>query len=100
MTKKIKKIFNTAKSVIFFDPGTLFKEERHLLNEPFYLESPSVGKAVLLIHGWSTTPYEVRRLGIYLNENGYTVYGPMLSGHGTVPKDLEEMAWTVWLADV
>lgn len=99
MANKIKKIFNTAKSVIFFDPRTLFGEEKHLLNEPFYFEGNN-GKAILLIHGWSTTPYETRRLGVYLNENGYTVYGPMLSGHGTVPKDLEGIHWTVWFSDV
>jgi carboxylesterase len=55
---------------------------------------------VLLIHGWTSTPYEVRRLGKYLNENGYTVLGIQLSGHGTVPKDLENVKWQTWLEDV
>ncbi|EKE15519.1 MAG: hypothetical protein ACD_11C00146G0006 [uncultured bacterium] len=106
MTDKIKRIFNKAKSVIFFDPLALFKEEKHLLDKPFYFEGLSAeeaggnGEAVLLIHGWSTTPYEIRRLGTFLNENGYTVSGPMLSGHGTVPRDLEEMRWTTWFDDV
>ncbi len=88
----VKKIINTAKSVLFADPELLYKEERHLVNQPFYFQGTN-GKAVLLIHGWSSVPYEVRRLGVYLYENGYTVSGPLLSGHGTVPKDLENIKW-------
>jgi len=99
MTKRIKKILNTVKSVLFLDPQALFNEEKHLLDKPFYFKGEG-GKAVLLIHGWSTTPYEVRRLGKYLNENGYSACGPMLSGHGTVPKDLEGIDWKIWLEDV
>lgn len=99
MVKKIKKIFDKAKSVVFFEPSTLFNEEKHLLDKSFHFEGEN-GRAVLLVHGWSTTPYEVRRLGAYLNENGYTACGPMLSGHGTVPKDLEGMSWQVWFEDV
>lgn len=99
MTDPIKKIYKKAKSIIFADPKLLYKKERHLVNQPFYFEGIN-GKAVLLIHGWSSVPYEVRRLGKYLNENGYTVSGPMLSGHGTVPKDLENIKWTDWLEDI
>lgn len=99
MNPAVKKIVNTAKSVLLADPNLLYKEERHLINQPFYFEGTN-GKAVLLIHGWSSVPYEVRRLGVYLNENGYTVSCPLLSGHGTVPKDLENVKWTEWLADI
>ena len=87
------------KSVLFSDPQLLYKEERYLLNKPFYFEGNN-NRAVLLIHGWSSTPYEVRRLGKYLNEAGYTVSGPQLRGHGTVPKDLENVKWTDWLSDL
>ncbi len=99
MTDPIKKIYKKAKSILFSDPELLYKEERNLANQPFYFEGNN-NKAVLLIHGWTSVPYEVRRLGKYLNENGYTVSGPMLSGHGTVPKDLENIKWTDWLEDV
>ena len=92
-------IYEKVKSVLFADPELLYKEERDLLNKPFYFPGTN-GKAVLLIHGWTSTPYEVRRLGLYLNENGYTVSGPMLKGHGTVPKDLEKVLWTEWLRDI
>lgn len=94
----VKRIYKKVKGVLFADPELLYKEELHLLNQPFKFLGTN-GKAVLLIHGWTSVPYEVRRLGKYLNENGYTVYGPMLSGHGTVPKDLEKVRWTDWLKD-
>lgn len=99
MTEKVKKILQAAKQVIFPDPKLLYEKERHLLNQPFYFEGNN-DKAVLLIHGWSSVPYEVRRLGKFLNENGYTVSGPMLRGHGTVPKDLENIKWNEWLEDI
>jgi carboxylesterase len=95
----VKKLYKTVKSVLFADPNLLIKEERRLVNQPFYFEGRN-GKAVLLIHGWTSTAYEVRRLGIYLNENGYTVSGPMLRGHGTVPNDLKNVRWTDWLEDI
>lgn len=88
-----------AKSVLFADPKLLYKEERHLVNQPFFFEG-SNGKGVLLVHGWTSTPYEVRRLGKFLNENGYTVSGIQLSGHGTVPKDLEGVGYETWVEDI
>ncbi|HEX8974279.1 MAG TPA: alpha/beta fold hydrolase [Patescibacteria group bacterium] len=103
MVKRLIKIAGkaagTAKGVLFADPDLLYSEERHLVNQPFFFEGTN-GKGVLLVHGWTSTPYEVRRLGKYLNENGYTVYGLQLSGHGTVPKDLENVKWSTWIQDV
>jgi carboxylesterase len=93
------KAVGKAKNVIFADPRLLYDEERNLINKPFFFEGTN-GKGVLLVHGWTSTPYEVRRLGKYLNENGYTVLGIQLTGHGTVPKDLEGVKWGQWLNDV
>lgn len=47
--------------------------------------------AILLIHGFTGSPAELRLLGGYLNDHGFTVYAPLLSGHGLTP---EEMAKT------
>lgn len=99
MRDRVKKMFHGTKSVLFTDPLLLYKKEQHLLNKSFYFKGTN-NKAVLLIHGWTSVPYEVRRLGKYLNENDYTVYGPMLSGHGTVPKNLENIKWGEWVEDV
>lgn len=97
--KQVKKVLKTVKGVLFADPKLLYKEERHLVNQPYYFPGTN-GKGVLLVHGWTSTPYEVRRLGKYLNENGYTAMGIQLKGHGTVPKDLENVKWTEWLEDI
>lgn len=106
LIKLAGKAVGKAKSILFSDPKLLYKEQRDLINQPFFFDGPSTAEAginekgVLLVHGWSSTAYEVRRLGKYLNENGYTVYGLMLSGHGTVPKDLEDVTAQDWIDDV
>ena len=100
LLKLTEKAASKAKSILFADPKLLYKEERHLVNQPFLFEGGTKDKGVLLVHGWTSTPYEVRRLGKFLNENGYTVYGLMLTGHGTVPKDLEDVEYTEWIKDI
>lgn len=103
MVKRLVKLaeFATekAKSILFADPVALYGEERRLLNQPFFFAG-TTKKGVLLVHGWSSTPYELRRLGKYLNESGYTVLGIQLTGHGTVPKDLEDISSEQWVEDV
>jgi carboxylesterase len=94
--QKVGKIMKKARGAVFADPHKLYREELALTDKPFYFEGNNE-KAVLLIHGWTAVPYELRRLGKYLNENGYTASGLMLPGHGTVPKDLEEIKWEDWL---
>lgn len=95
----VKELLKSVKSILFADPKLLYKEEIGLINQPFYFPGTN-GKAVLLVHGWTSTPYEVRRLGKYLNEQGYVVYAPLLKGHGTIPKDLETVKWQDWLKDI
>lgn len=95
----VKSIYKKVKSIIFANPRELFEKERDLVDKPFYFEG-SNEEAILLIHGWTSVSYEVRRLGKYLNENGYTASGPMLRGHGTVPENLKEVKWEDWLADI
>jgi carboxylesterase len=99
LVKLAEKAVGTAKNILFADPELLYEEERHLLNQPFFFEGTN-GKCVLLVHGWTSTAYEVRRLGKYLNENGFTVSGPMLRGHGTKPEDLDNLKWQDWLEDL
>jgi len=99
MVKKIlKRIKRGKKSILSANPYLLHEKEKGLVKKSFYFPG-SNGRAVLLLHGWSTTPYELRRLGGFLNEAGYTVYGPLLSGHGTVYTDLENVRYEDWLRD-
>jgi len=99
IVKLTEKAIGRAKDIFFADPKLLYEEERHLVNEPFFFEGTN-RKGVILIHGWTATPYEVRRLGKYLNGEGFSVSGPMLRGHGTKPEDLENVRWQDWLEDL
>ncbi len=99
IVKFAEKAAGKAKNILFADPKLLYEKERQFLNQPFFWQGTN-GKGVLLVHGWTSTPYEVRRLGKYLNENGFTVSGIQLTGHGTVPKDLEDVNWQIWLDDI
>ncbi len=52
--------------------------------------------AVLLVHGFTGTPYIFRELGESLAKLGYTVSAPLLAGHGTHPSDLAKTNWQDW----
>ncbi len=64
--------------------------------DSFVLDGGPVG--VLLIHGFTGDPWEVRGLGDALHAKGYTVYAPLLPGHGAKPEALEGVTWPQWLA--
>lgn len=53
---------------------------------------------VLLIHGFTGTPSEVRHLGEYLRDKGYTVKGILLKGHGTTPEDMRKCSYRDWIS--
>ena len=53
-------------------------------------------KGVLLVHGFTGSPSELRELGEILARDGYTVLGLRLAGHGTTPDDLEQVTYTQW----
>ncbi len=61
----------------------------------FFLPSGSTG--VLLVHGFSGSPPEMRGLGDYLFNHGYTVLGVRLAGHGTTPEDMEKSSLKDWI---
>lgn len=61
---------------------------------PFAFSSGETG--VLLIHGFTGAPTEMRPLGEYLASHGYTVRGPLLPGHGTKAEDLNAVSWKDW----
>lgn len=57
-------------------------------------------KGVLLIHGLTGSPAEMRYLGKQLHRRGFTVYAPMLPGHGQGLKELLATRWQDWAAGV
>ena len=68
-----------------FEPG----------GEPFLLEGGKRG--CLLIHGFTGSPEEMRPLGDRLNEEGYTVLGVRLAGHGIHPDAMNAVTWHDWV---
>lgn len=64
----------------------------------FLLEGGPVG--VLLIHGLTGTPNEMRILGLGLKRAGFTVMGVQLAGHCGTTEDLVETGWRDWYASV
>lgn len=68
--------------------------------EPFFLLGDSAKPACLLIHGFTGTPKEMRWMGEYLNQQGYTCLGVRLAGHATNPEDMIRSRWTDWTASV
>lgn len=69
-----------------------------LSTEPFELEGGPAG--VLLVHGWTGSPLQVRPLGHHLHREGYSVRGIRLPGHGTSVEDLARRRWQEWQGTV
>jgi len=69
--------------------------QSHLDPSAFFLQGGS-STGVLLIHGFTGAPPEMRLIGDYLNERGYTVSGPLLPGHGTTVEDMNRCTWRDW----
>lgn len=65
---------------------------------PFFF--PGGRNGVLLIHGFTGAPTEMRPLGEYLHQRGFTVSGPLLPGHGTSVEDLADRKWSEWVMAV
>lgn len=63
-------------------------------SEPFFKPGGPVG--CLLVHGFTGMPYEMRGLGDFLADKGYTVYGARLAHHGTTTADMNRSRWWDW----
>lgn len=68
------------------------KEKPHLPDNGFNLPGTN-GDAVILIHGMTGTPHEMRFLANYLNRQGYSVYCPRLANHGAPIHILRMSQW-------
>lgn len=66
--------------------------------EPFFFPGNEIG--CLLVHGFTGTPKEMRWMGEYLAEQGYSVHGVRLAGHATKMEDLKREIWQDWVASV
>ncbi len=68
--------------------------------EPFFFPGSSqIG--VLLVHGFTGTPKEMRWMGEYLNrEHGFACLGIRLAGHATRPEEMIRSSHADWLLSV
>jgi carboxylesterase len=62
--------------------------------DPFILDGDATG--VLLLHGFTGAPVEMRPIGDALELAGRTVFAPLLPGHGTSESDLGTVSWETW----
>jgi len=70
--------------------------------EPFFFPGKGARARIgcMVIHGFTGAPKEMRWLGEYLNQQGYTVLGIRLAGHATRPEDMIRSRYTDWLLSV
>lgn len=63
-------------------------------------DGPAGRTGVLLVHGLTGTPNEMRTLGRGLHRAGFTVYAVELAGHCGTADDLVATTWQDWYASV
>ncbi len=63
--------------------------------EPFSMGEGRHG--ILFLHGWTSTPRELRFLAGRLAEKGFHCRGILLPGHGTTLRDLQRTDWSAYL---
>jgi len=57
-------------------------------------------RGVLLTHGLTGSPYSMRHLAEFFQQNGFRVMVVLLPGHGTQPGDLLDTTWQEWAKTV
>jgi esterase/lipase len=90
---------------------TIFEEDYGRIQDPEYSKPPEVGRpfllrprvfkaGVVLVHGFTAAPMEMRPIAEFLCRRGYAVYAVRVKGHGTTPQDLAQTPWTEWYESV
>lgn len=81
-------------------PGSLRAEATQGEIRDASFEFPGSDDAILLIHGLTGAPAEMRLVGRLLNREGYSVYGMQIAGHCGTEEDLLLTSWQDWYASV
>ncbi|TCP19700.1 carboxylesterase [Scopulibacillus darangshiensis] len=66
--------------------------------KPFFYKGGK--KAVLLLHSFTSNTVDMKKLGKYLQENNYSCYAPLYSGHGESAEELLKYSTSDWWEDV
>lgn len=54
-------------------------------------------KCILLIHGMTGSPFELKKFGQYLHSHGFDVFAYCLPGHGSKAFEIERITYNDWL---
>lgn len=82
-------------------PGSMISATAADTHAPYLLLPTKPAKTgVLLVHGFGTSPAELRDFGAHLHAHGHAVLGMRLPGHGTSWLDMETRSRADWLAAV
>jgi carboxylesterase len=68
--------------------------------EPFIFPGQAGAPGCLLIHGFTSTPKEMRWMGEYLNGQGFNILGLRVAGHATCSADLARTRLEDWLTSM
>tara|TARA_B100000029_G_scaffold220163_2_gene217881 strand:- start:1768 stop:2538 length:771 start_codon:yes stop_codon:yes gene_type:complete len=72
---------------------------QRISSKPFRYEGDS-SVACYIIHGYTGSTFEMRKLGKFLSSNGITAVADLLPGHGTSVKDCNSRSHYEWLQSV
>ena len=65
-----------------------------------YIFNPNSKKGIYIIHGYSSSTYEVKDLAKFLANHGYFTIAKNLPGHGTTVEDCNKVTYEDWLNHV
>ena len=104
INSKLVDILKVEENQEFEDSYERFKNRKCIkpieIGKHKYFNDPNSNSCVIAIHGFSSTPKEMEKLALFLNQNGFNVQTPRLAGHGTVPEDLKEKIWQDWYKSI
>lgn len=69
----------------------------HRFDSKNYEFNSASKKGVYIIHGFSSTTYEVKELAEFLGDNGYHTIANNLPGHGTTVEECNRVQYQQWM---
>ena len=95
----MKLCFNSIEESYSIQHKITFNESHSIqvqYGKPFFMEGKN-NRAVLLIHGYKSSPTEMKEVAEFLNKKGLTCYGVRMAGHGTSPFDMANTTHEDWI---
>ena len=93
-------MINTPQLFAFHNRQKLFKikqDELALTQKRKHINRTDKKPGVLLLHGYSATPYSMHLIFDALVEHGFHVLAPLLAGHGSTVEAFAASTWKDWL---